>query len=258
MNISQAGLEFITSFEGYHKKLPDGRCQAYRCIVGRDANGNPVHDGKWTIGFGCTEGIYEGLIWTRAQADEAFRRELAKHEAAVMQLATVSLAQPQFDALVSLSYNIGTGIGSTKAGLANSSVLRRLNAGDVDGAAANFALYKYSKGIVVPGLVRRRAAEAGMFLKPDEDAPEPSMPQTVEAPAQKEQHADMHSALQQASTLYSAHGNMIRSIAVGSAATMAFLREHALEIAIVALVGVVAFELLRYAQRASALKRGSA
>lgn len=183
MKISKVGLDLITSFEGYHRKLPNGDCTAYRCIIGKDRNGNPVHDGKWTIGFGCTEGITEGMVWTRQQADDAFRQELAQHERAVSRLSTVDLNQNQYDALVSFSYNCGTGIGTNKGGLANSSLLAKTNAGDPEGAARAFALYNKSKGMVVSGLVRRRAEEAALFRRPVAVAKEPDMPQTVDTPA---------------------------------------------------------------------------
>lgn len=183
MKLSDDGLKFIASFEGYHKALPDGRCQAYRCIVGRDKNGRPIDDGKWTIGFGCTEGITEGLIWTRAEAEMAFRDELSRFEAAVNRLVKVPISQNAYDALVSFSYNCGEGA------LSKSSLLKKLNKGDRAGAAREFPNWNKSRGIVVSGLVRRRAAEAAVFLRPDKAATVaaaatvPDMPQSVEAPA---------------------------------------------------------------------------
>lgn len=183
MKLSEDGLKFVASFEGYHKALPDGRCQAYRCIIGRDKNGRPIHDGKWTIGFGCTEGITEGLIWTREEAERAFRDELAIFEAAVNRLVKVPISQNAFDALVSFAYNCGEGA------LSKSSLLKKLNKGDHAGASREFPNWNKSRGIVVSGLVRRRAAEAAMFLRPDKPASVtqaasvPDMPQSVEAPA---------------------------------------------------------------------------
>jgi lysozyme len=184
MKISDDGLRFVESFEGYHKALPDGRCQAYRCIVGRDKNGRPIDDGKWTIGFGCTEGITEGMIWTRAEAEMAFRDELSRFEAAVNRLVKVPISQNAYDALVSFSYNCGEGA------LSKSSLLKKLNAGDHAGAAQQFGYWVNSNGVKnVPGLVRRRREEAAVFLRPDKPATVaaaetvPDMPQTVEATA---------------------------------------------------------------------------
>ena len=166
MQISKAGLDLICEFEGYHRKLPDGSCTTYYC---------PAN--VLTIGYGCTEGIRAGEVWTHAQAQERFRTELAKHEAAVVRMVTVETSQSQFDALVSFSYNCGTGA------LGKSTLLRKLNAGDYEGAARAFASWIKGGGKVLPGLVRRRAAEAAMFMRPP-DQDEPSMPQLVDTPSE--------------------------------------------------------------------------
>jgi len=169
MTISKAGLDLICEFEGYHKARDDGSCEAYQTVLGYK-NGKPVLDIP-TIGFGCTEGVKMGMVWTRAQADDVLRRELAKHEAIVASLVKVPITQHQYDALVSFNYNCGK--------LHSSTLLKRINAGDVDGAANEFANWTKAQGIVMKGLVRRRAAEKALFLKPDDDAPSP---QAVDAP----------------------------------------------------------------------------
>lgn len=165
MQTSQSGLDLITSFEGYHRELPDGSCTTYRC---------PAN--VLTIGYGCTEGIREGEVWTKQQAQDRFRAELAKRERAVDRLATVDLNQNQFDALVSFSYNCGS------AALGGSTLLKKLNAGDSEGAARAFAAWNKGGGKVLPGLVRRRAAEAALFRTPVMPSTEPDMPQAVDAP----------------------------------------------------------------------------
>jgi GH24 family phage-related lysozyme (muramidase) len=172
MNLSDAGLDRIKGYEGYKRRLPDGGCTAYQ----------DIYHGKLdipTIGWGCTEGVKMGMVWTKAEAEAALRREMAKHEAAVTRLVTVEINQHQFDALCALSYNIGTGIGAKKGGLANSSVIAKLNKGDVMGAAEAFKLYNKAGGGVVPGLASRRMSEAALFLRPMPD--DHQMPQTVEA-----------------------------------------------------------------------------
>lgn len=166
MKISQAGLNLICEFEGYHRRLPNGDCTTYRCPAD-----------VLTIGYGCTEGIKEGEVWTQQQAQDRFRSELVKHEAAVARMATVDLSQNQFDALVSFSYNCGTGA------LQKSTLLKKVNAGDFEGAGRAFAAWNKGGGKVLPGLVRRRAAESALFLKPAASADEPDMPQTVDAPS---------------------------------------------------------------------------
>lgn len=166
MNISDNGLRLVKSFEGYHTRQKDGSCAAYLCPAG-----------VATIGWGCTEGVKLGMTWTEAEAEAGLRRELAKFEAGVARCVTVDLNQNEFDALVSLSYNIGL------AGFQKSSVLRKLNADDRDGAAAAFALWNKGGGRVLKGLVSRREREAALFRKPVAEPDEPFMPQRVEQSA---------------------------------------------------------------------------
>ena len=170
MQISDNGLRKIEGYEGYGRALPDGSCTAYQ-----DSYHGKLD--KPTIGFGCTEGVTMGMVWTRAEADAAFMRELAEHEAAVQRLVTVDMTQNEFDALVSFCYNCGIGA------LAKSSLLKRLNAGDRNGAADAFGLYNKAGGGVVQGLVQRRASEASLFLKPVDAPDRPAMPQSVDASA---------------------------------------------------------------------------
>jgi lysozyme len=170
MKISDNGIRLVKGFEGYHRRLPNGDCTTYYCPAD-----------VLTIGYGCTEGIKEGDVWTEAQATEALMRELAKHEAAVTRLVTVEINQHQFDALVSFSYNCGSGA------LAKSTLLQRVNAKDFDGAAKAFAAWNKGGGRVLPGLVSRRSREAALFQKPATTvtkAPEPTMPQTVDTPSE--------------------------------------------------------------------------
>lgn len=164
MKLSDEGLRLIKSFEGYHTRLKDGSCTAYLCPAGVP-----------TLGYGCTEGIKLGMVWTQEQAEEALRREIAKFENAVTKSVTVDINQNEFDSMVSLAYNIGV------AGFQRSSILRRLNKGDRKGAALAFHLWNQGGGRVLPGLVSRRAREAALFLKPAEKPEEPFMPQEVAA-----------------------------------------------------------------------------
>lgn len=164
MKLSDEGLRLIKSFEGYHTRLKDGSCTAYLCPAGVP-----------TLGYGCTEGIKLGMVWTAEQAEEALRREIAKFENAVTKSVTVDINQNEFDALVSLAYNIGV------AGFQRSSILRRLNKGDRKGAAQAFHMWNQGGGRVLPGLVSRRAREAALFLKPAEKPEDPFMPQAVAA-----------------------------------------------------------------------------
>ena len=168
MKISDEGLRLIKSFEGYHTHLKDGSCAAYLCPAGVP-----------TIGWGCTEGVRLGMVWTKGEAEAGLRREIAKFENAVLKSVTVEMNQNQFDAMVSLAYNIGSGA------FARSTVLRRFNNGDIAGAAKAFEMWtkaldpKTGKRRELRGLVSRRKREAALFLKPVEAPELPAMPQAV-------------------------------------------------------------------------------
>lgn len=157
MKTSEAGIELIHSFEGLHKVRPDGRIEAYP---------DPgTGDDPWTIGWGSTGidpfnggRIREGTVWTREQCDQRFEQHLEQFERAVMNgTANRPCSQAQFDAMVSLCYNIGP------AGFARSSVLRRHRAGDYAGAAKAFLMWNKAGGRVMRGLTRRREAEAALY-----------------------------------------------------------------------------------------------
>jgi lysozyme len=143
MRLSRKGAKFVQSFEGYFPK-------AYL---------DPI--GVLTIGWGHTNHhepkFSAGEVWSREKCEEVFRKDMRIFEDAVIRNVRVPLTQGQFDALVSFTYNCGEG------NLRKSSLLRRLNAGDYEGAAAQFAYWNKAGGRVLPGLTRRRTAEALMF-----------------------------------------------------------------------------------------------
>ena len=137
---SDAGLTLTKNFEGC-------RLSAYA-----------DQGGVWTIGYGHTgPGVHAGLTITQDQADTFLISDVAGAVACVNRLVTSSIVQCQFDALVDFTFNLGC------ACLANSTLLRAVNAGDFDGAANEFLRWDHVNGVVVPGLLRRRQAEAGMF-----------------------------------------------------------------------------------------------
>lgn len=141
MEISQKGINLIKTFEGC-------RLEAYKCPAG-----------VWTIGYGHTGAdVSQGRKITKDEAERLFRQDLMIHCNNVSKLVKVPLTQNQFDALVSLEYNIGCGYFS------NSTLLRLLNAKNYKGAAEQFAVWRLSGGKVSPGLVRRRKAEQELFL----------------------------------------------------------------------------------------------
>lgn len=153
MNIGPDGVKLIQSFEGCARKRPDGSYDAYPDPA---TGGDP-----WTIGWGSTGAdIKRGVVWTQQQCDDRFAAHVAefakKVEAAIGGAATT---QHQFDAMVSLAYNIGMGNFSA------STLLRKHKAGDFAGAAAQFAVWNKANKKVMAGLTRRRAAEAALYSK---------------------------------------------------------------------------------------------
>jgi GH24 family phage-related lysozyme (muramidase) len=170
-DVPQAAVELIKSFEG----IPDGdpttvNIDAYLCPAG-----------VWTIGWGhaLMDGgaqlkgpehklrarqLYPGGI-TRAQAEALLRGDLIPRAASVSSLLKVAVNDPQFGALIALVFNIGA------ANLGASTLLRKLNAGDVAGAADQFLVWDKARvnGVLqaLAGLTRRRKAERAMFLGQD-------------------------------------------------------------------------------------------
>lgn len=139
MNTSETGLALISEFEGC-------RLEAYQDSVG-----------IWTVGYGHIAGVKEGDICTQEEADEWLRTDVGTAERCVNNSVRVTLSQGQFDALVSFVFNLGC------AALRNSTLLRKLNDGDDDGAAQQFMHWNHAGGQVVAGLTRRRQAEMELF-----------------------------------------------------------------------------------------------
>ncbi|MCD6674832.1 MAG: glycoside hydrolase family protein [Burkholderiaceae bacterium] len=148
MRLSDVGLAHLKSFEGL-------RLDAYPDPGSKD--GLPI-----TIGYGSTTTM-GGAAWhlgdriTEAEAAQLLRRDAAIAEAAVNRLVHVPLTQAQFDALVSFAFNVGA------LAFESSTLLRKLNAGDYDGAAAEFDRWRFNDGVELSGLARRRKAEREMF-----------------------------------------------------------------------------------------------
>lgn len=142
---SQDGIDLIKDFE----KL---RLKAYVDVPG----------GTWTIGYGHIKDVYPGQKCTPEEAEDWLRLDLEETENYVKSVVQVPLTQHQFDALVSLTFNMGIG------NLMKSDVLRMLNRGNYAGAMRQFARHNTAKGKVERGLIRRRAAEMALFNLPDE------------------------------------------------------------------------------------------
>lgn len=121
--------------------------------------------GVWTIGYGSTHDQLGHPVTahtpaiTRAIAEGLMRRDLTRAVTEVSKDVRVPLTEEERAALIDLIYNIGSGA------FAGSTLLRKLNAGDYDGAADQFARWNQAGGHVLAGLVRRRATERAEFLK---------------------------------------------------------------------------------------------
>lgn len=144
MQTSAEGIALLHEFESC-------RLKAYVCPAG-----------ILTIGVGHTgPDVTPGLTITQEQADALLAKDLRKFEEGVDKLVRVELDQDEFDACVALSFNIGLGA------FAESTLLKKLNAGDVDGAYKEFGRWTKANGKTLAGLVRRRKAEAALFAGDD-------------------------------------------------------------------------------------------
>jgi len=144
MKINSVGIELVKHFEGLFLR-------AYLC---------PAK--VWTIGYGHTgkthnDGtVKRGLTISEREAESLLEFDLnTKYAPDVLRLVKVPLTQDQFNALVSFHFNTGA--------LGKSTLLKKLNAGDYEGAAAEFRRWTRGGGRVLPGLVRRRRAERRLF-----------------------------------------------------------------------------------------------
>lgn len=138
--IGQAGLALIKQFEGC-------RLTAYQCSAG-----------VWTIGYGHTAGVYKGMKITQAQADAFLKQDIAKFEKYINNPSYVQftdkLNQNQFDALVSFAFNLGQGN------------VKKLCVGrNINQIPSAMRQYCKAAGKTLPGLQRRRKAEAALYNK---------------------------------------------------------------------------------------------
>lgn len=138
--VSDTLLNLVKSFEGC-------RLEAYQDIVG-----------VWTIGYGCTgTDIVEGLVWTQEEANHQLAQRLEALQEQIQKIVPTGTNQNQLDALCDFAYNVGLGA------LKSSFLLKCLNAGNFAAASKQFERWDRAGGKEVPGLLRRRQAEAALF-----------------------------------------------------------------------------------------------
>lgn len=144
--IPPLAVELVATFEGF-------RSNAYLCPAG-----------VWTIGYGTTTAagvgivVEEGVQISEPQARTYLWKALAKFGEKIAPKIAVETSEAEWAAILSLAYNIGP------RAFSNSTVLRKLNAGDRRGAADAFLMWNKAKGRVLPGLVGRREHERATFL----------------------------------------------------------------------------------------------
>ena len=143
MKYSPAATELIKQFESL-------RLDAYLCPAG-----------VWTIGWGHTEGVRDGLRITEDLAEEFLRRDMTQVERGLVTVIHAPLTQGQHDALVSLCFNLAGG--ARRLPSIAPRLVAKINGGDYAAAAAEFLDIDRANGRVLPGLSRRREAERALF-----------------------------------------------------------------------------------------------
>lgn len=138
-SINEAGLELIKKFEGL------------RLAVYKDAVGIP------TVGYGHVTNLPVGTSITQEEANSLLKVDLERFEKGVSGLVSAPVTDNQFSALVCFAYNVGIG------NLEKSTLLKKLNIGDYDGAALEFPKWAKAGGKELSGLLKRRQAEEALF-----------------------------------------------------------------------------------------------
>lgn len=153
MKTSPAGIDLIKHFESCHlKAYPDPK-----------TGGAP-----WTCGWGETRGVTPDTWWTQEEADRRLAQTITEVENIVCKHVTHEMTQGQFDAFVSIVFNVGPG-NQWKDGICRlkdgrpSTLLRKFNAGDIGGCETEWTRWISPGSNVERGLLRRRQAELRLF-----------------------------------------------------------------------------------------------
>jgi len=143
MKIGEKGLEIIKHFEQLF-------LEAYKCPAG-----------VWTIGWGSIKNVHEGMVITEEAAIARLKEDVKDAENGVNRYVKVDLNQDQFDAIVSWTFNLGSG------NLSSSTMLKRINAKEWHDVPHQIKRWNKAAGKVLKGLVRRRNAEALLWQGKD-------------------------------------------------------------------------------------------
>jgi lysozyme len=153
MKTSQAGIDLIKRFEG---------CKL-RAYADPKTGGDP-----FTCGWGETKGVTRDTWWTQDEADRRLADSIASVEITVCKHVTHAMTQGQFDAFVSIVFNVGAG-NQWKDGICRlkdgrpSTLLRKFNDGDIGGCEDEWLKWVSPGSAVTHGLLRRRQAELALF-----------------------------------------------------------------------------------------------
>ncbi len=140
MQYDSAGLKLTEMEEGF-------RSAAYQDVIG-----------KWTIGYGHTgPDVHPGLVITAAQGEALLNADIAWAVTFVNHVVTHPISQGEFDALVDFTFNVGSG------NLLRSTLLRDVNAGNVEALRHDFEVYDEAGSRVYPALLKRRDLEVAEF-----------------------------------------------------------------------------------------------
>lgn len=189
MKTSEAGLSEIRKSETYREfAYPDIASKLYKTypkagwgykpaaviFTELPADAKDLDGAPWTVGYGQTVGITLYSLLTPAAAEINLRETIRKYELAVEKACTVKPTQGQFDALVSIAWNVMSAVSS------KSSIIQAHNRRDWQAASRAFGLYNKAKGKVEKGLTLRRAREGAAYL-----AASPTTEETYESPAEE-------------------------------------------------------------------------
>ncbi|MGR3495139.1 lysozyme [Citreimonas sp.] len=139
---SAVALATAVGFVGQWEGL---RTEAYRDIVG-----------VWTVCYGETKGVQAGDSYSEAECDAMLAREIVAYERALDRCLTAEVPVGMKIALVSWTYNVGPGAACS------STLVRKANAGDLQGACNELPRWNRAGGRVIRGLSNRRASERAM------------------------------------------------------------------------------------------------